>query len=44
MVRRGEAEQAASIIAEVTAFARRNEAPGLLDGLPVTVDGEPAAG
>jgi class 3 adenylate cyclase len=41
LVRRGAFESAAPLIAEVTAFARRNRADRLLDGLPVRVDGEP---
>jgi class 3 adenylate cyclase len=44
LVRQGHLEQASPLIAEVTAFARRNSAPRLLDGLPVSVDGEPAPG
>jgi hypothetical protein len=42
MVRRGRLEEAAPVIVEVTEFARRNEAPRLLDGLPVPVEGDPA--
>lgn len=44
LVRQGHLEQAAPLIAEVTGFARRNSAPRLLDGLPVSVDGEPTPG
>jgi hypothetical protein len=41
MVRLNQVEQAAPLVAEVIEFARRNEAPRLMDGLPVAVDGEP---
>jgi class 3 adenylate cyclase len=44
MTAAGNLDEAESIIAEVTGFARRNGAPRLLDGVPVATDWIPATG